>query len=304
VRSSGLAAEHREFARILFEHQRVPRGIPAASGVVLDHGLDHRLVGQLDRAHGAVAVDAHQAVAQADPHRAVAGIVQRGHHLAGQELPRRTIPGRCGVEVEHAQAGIGADPQPPAGIGPQVDDDVAGDRRRIALAVAHHTDHATRGVHAVEPAGEGAGPQRAVRRLRDRPHVGAGQSVTAFAAAPAAHLAGCRVEQRQPAVHGPEPDPILAVDEHGLHVVGRQRGRVGRIASPHGEIDAVVAGETFGTCDPEEAAAILHHLVDPRGRQTLGHPERLEQRGRRQRHDVGREAQPRHHAPAPSFSHR
>ncbi len=99
---------------------------------------------------------------------------------------------------------------------------------------------------------------------------------------PLPEAAAVLVVDGEPGGDAAGPDAIVAIDEQGIGLVGRQRPRVAHHVPEHLEVHAIEARQAAGRAEPEQAVAVLRHRIDRPAGQAVGGAVAAEL-GRRQR---------------------
>src|SRR5690606_26813928 len=133
-----------------------------------------------------------------------------------EEAPGRRVPA--------VEPGGGSDPEPSVAIHEEGPDVVGGEAGGIRGAVAERRYRTGGRVVAEQPPPLRADPERAVRRLGERRHVGAVRKRDGAEAAVGGEVLGA-------AVLHPDPQPAVAGGQQGAHGVAREAVR----ASEHAE---------------------------------------------------------------------
>ena len=144
--------------------------------------------------------------------------------------------------------------------------------------------------HPVQATAEGAEPQRAIVRGRDREHIVLAHRGR-IGMGIATEMQTIGLQRRQALTLDRDPHPVLCIHVQCLHQVAGQRSRIGRIVPPDAEARAVVTRESIVGGEPQIAARILRDCVHRARWQAIGDSVAAEQR-RLRRGRVGSGQQP------------
>ncbi|WP_231381736.1 hypothetical protein [Rhodanobacter sp. OR87] len=173
------------------------------------------------------------------------------------------------IHLAHKHAKAGADPQLSVWFGQQGTHGAESFIRILPQRIAHMLEMPAIGKHAIEP-GIRSHPQIAVRRLRYRPYVIAGQALwIRRIMTPMLETTALPFVTIEPRTEPSHPQLVVVIREQAVHRTLGQRRRVVRVMAESLEINAVIAHQVDADTEPHEALLVLHHGIDRTAGQTI-----------------------------------
>lgn len=221
--------------------QSIARGDPQMPSLI--HGAAVHVDGRdlSGRIQPRLAIGAHpqQAAAYCDPH-IVAAALDPPHLQRLQTRIERYLM-HAAIHLAHKHAKAGADPQLSVWFGQQGTHGAESFIRILPQRIAHMLEMPAIGKHAIEP-GIRSHPQIAVRRLRYRPYVIAGQALwIRRIMTPMLETTALPFVTIEPRTESSHPQLVVVIREQAVHRTLGQRRRVVRVMAESLEINAVIA---------------------------------------------------------------